>query len=49
MTGVSPLSISLGTRVCPRFPDPPVSSTFMVFSPTYTFPEHNRQAVLGIE
>src|SRR5262249_39237097 len=33
MTGVSPLSSSLGTRVCPRFPDPPVNSTFMVFSP----------------
>src|SRR6516164_8668080 len=33
MTGVSPLSSSLGTSVWPRFPDPPVSSTFMVFSP----------------
>jgi hypothetical protein len=30
-SGVSPLSSSLGTRVCPRFPDPPFSSTFMVF------------------
>jgi hypothetical protein len=32
MTGVSPFSSSLGTRACPRFPDPPVSSTLMAFS-----------------
>src|SRR5215469_131886 len=35
MIGVSPLSSNLGTRPCPRFPDPPVSSTFMILSPTY--------------
>src|SRR5208282_6761882 len=34
MTGVSPLSSNLGTRVWPRSPDPPVISTFMVFSAT---------------
>ena len=48
MTGVSPRSSSLGARVCPRFPDPPVSSTFMVFSPTYTFPARNWQAGLTV-
>src|SRR6202043_2263347 len=35
MTGVSPRSSNLGTRVWPRFPDPPVSSTFITFSPIY--------------
>src|ERR1700730_5160821 len=30
ITGVSPWSSTLGTRVWPRFPDPPVSSTFRV-------------------
>src|SRR6266404_3630570 len=25
----------MGTRVWPRFPDPPVSSTFITFSPVY--------------
>src|SRR6516164_4486614 len=35
MTGVSPLSSSLGTRACPRFPDPPVSTTFIILSSTY--------------
>src|ERR1700737_1100298 len=35
MTGVSPWSSSMGTRVWPRFPAPPVSSTFMTFSPVY--------------
>src|SRR6516225_9745202 len=33
--GVSPRSSSLGTRVYPRFPDPPVSSTFTVFLGLY--------------
>src|ERR1700738_4754036 len=28
--GVSPLSSSFGTRAWPRFPDPPVRSTFIV-------------------
>jgi hypothetical protein len=33
ITRVSPLSSNMGTRVWPRFPDPPVRSTFIVFSP----------------
>src|SRR5580693_1579127 len=37
ITGVSRLSSNLGTRVRPRSPDPPVRSTFIVFSPTYRF------------
>ena len=38
MTGVSPWSSNLGTRVWPRFPDPPVSSTFIVFPRLTAFP-----------
>src|SRR5438094_8430495 len=37
MTGVSPLSSNMGTSVWPRSPDPPVRSTFIVFSPAYPF------------
>src|SRR6266550_437422 len=37
MTGVSPLSSNMGTSVRPRSPDPPVRSTFIVFSPAYPF------------
>src|SRR5215471_13939737 len=44
MTGVLPRPSSLGTRVWPRFPDPPVSSTFIPFSPPYPRCTGNMQA-----
>src|ERR1700730_643384 len=44
ITGVSPWSSNMGTRVWPRFPDPPVKSTFIVFSPTYRFSPGNTHA-----
>src|SRR6516165_8903064 len=44
MTGMSPRSSSLGVRVWPRFPDPPVSSTFILFSPAYPPCTGNMQA-----
>src|SRR6266849_1670903 len=37
ITGVSTLLSNKGTRVCPRFPDPPVRSTFILFSAAYPF------------
>src|ERR1700756_2337835 len=45
MTGVSPFSTSLGTRACPRFPDPPVSST-LAQQLAFEHPELIRRMIL---